>query len=395
MSALTPSNRADAYKLILLLALLTGVIVLFNALYIVPPRGNCFDFYPHWEGGRALWQGQSPYSPEVTAAIQQGMFGGTLPPDADQQRVVYPAYVGVILAPLLAIPAPTAIAIWLAIQLMAVLTTPILWLQIINWKPPPWLLGLLIVGLVLIFRYPVNLYLLGQFTGTILFGFSLSVYLLIRRRDIAAGIVLALTAIPPTIAAPMALILLVGHGLNGRWRALAAFSITMVILIGITMVQIGWWLPDFVAHLGTYGSYAAPVWGPGLIESALLRWLLIGGVGLILLLVFLRFRQAHQIEDFAIGTMLLCLLVLSQTGNYYLVLLIPPLLVSFRRGGVIRRLGVALAILSPWLFRLLPEPSPEALLLPLYVLVLWSVGLLREDWQSLFSASSRWRGVGS
>src|SRR5690606_22359293 len=126
------------------------------------------DFYPRWEGGRALWRGQSPYTPAVTDAIQIGMFGGTLSPEADQQRMVYPAYVGIILAPLLALPSHIAVALWLTIQLLALIVTPLLWLQILGWYPPTWLLGLLLGGLLFVFRYPVNLYLVGQFVATIL-----------------------------------------------------------------------------------------------------------------------------------------------------------------------------------------------------------------------------------
>ena len=364
-------SRADLTKLSLLLIILVVALSIFNALYIVPLRGNRFDFYPRWQGGRMLWAGQSPYTTEATEAIQQGMFGGKLPPDVDQQRMVYPAYVGIILAPLLALPSATAIAIWLTIQLLAVLLTPILWLQIIDWQPPPWLLGLLIVGLVLIFRYPVNLYLVGQFTGTILLGFSLSIYLLMHKHDILAGVVLALTAVPPTIAIPLALLLLFGYALHRRWRALLAFGTVLAILTGITILQIGWWLPDFIAQLGGYSSYAAPVWPPNLIDSTVLRVLFVLAVSALLLLTFYRFWKTQHAENFAVAAILVCLLLLPQTGNYYLILLIPPLLLIFRRGALLQRIGVVVAILSPWVFRSLPDPSLEALILPLYVLILW------------------------
>lgn len=375
-------------KLLPLVAVLMLVITLFNSLYIVPPRGNRFDFYPRWRGGQALWSGQSPYSPAVTEAIQQGMFGGILPPDADQQRMVYPAYVGLILAPLVALPSPTAIAIWLTIQLVAVLATPLLWLQILDWKPPPWLLGVLIVGLLLVFRYPINLYIVGQFTGTILLGISLGIWLWGRGNDSAAGVTLALTAMPPTIAVPLALLLLGGYALIGRPRALVAFLVTLIVLTGITLVQIGWWIPDFLAQVSVYGTYALPIWAPGLIESPMLRVALIVGVALVLVYSLARFRRTHASEVFVVSTILACLLLIPQTGNYYLVLLIPPLLVLFRRGGWLLRLAVAAAIASPWLMRSLPNPSLEALLLPLYVLILWVVELWRSARQ-ITPASTR------
>jgi len=377
----------DVYILGVMIVGVMIALTFFNLRYIVPPRGNRFDFYPRWRGGQALWNGISPYSASTTDAIQEGMFGGVLPPNVDQQRMVYPAYVGLILAPLLLLPPSTAIAIWLTIQLIAVLATPILWLQILDWKPPPWVLGLLIVGLVLVFRYPINLYIVGQFTGTILFGFSLAVWLLQRKRDLAAGILLALTAIPPTIAIPLALVLVGSFVLIGRPRALIGFVVTLAILTAITFVQIGWWIPDFLTQLGAYSSYALPIWPPGLLEAPILRFGLILAVGLTLLAALIRFRQTRALENFAISAILACLLLLPQTGNYYLILLIPPLLVIFRRGGLIFRLAVALAVISPWFLRVLPNTSSEALLLPLYTLILWLISTYQFQKRPIIEAA--------
>lgn len=367
-----------------LLALLVLVVTLFNLSTIVPPRGNRFDFYPRWRGGQALWQGISPYSAQITDAIQEGMFGGTLPPEADQQRMVYPAYVGLILAPLLPLPAPTAIAIWLSIQLIAVLGTPLVWLQILNWKPPPLVLAALIIGLGIVFRYPMNLYIVGQFTGTILLGYSLALWLIQRRREASAGIILALTAIPPTIAIPLALLLLTGCLVMGRPRALIAFMVTLGILTAITILQIGWWIPDFLAQLGAYPDYAFPVWAAGFIEPPIIRYGFILGVVGVLLFAFVRLWRTRDLIDFAVTVLIVCLLLIPQTGNYYLVLLMPPLLVIFQRGNAIFRLAVALAIFSPWLLRSLPDPSMEALLLPLYVLILWLILLASRKPTSTF-----------
>jgi hypothetical protein len=113
-----------------------------------------------------------------------------------------------------------------------------------------------------------------------------------------------------------------------------------------------------------------------LIESPVLRVVLILGVVAAALLAFDHFRLSGRVENFAVTLCIVCLLLLPQTGNYYLVLLIPPLLLIFSRGGTLRRVGVLLIIVAPWLMRLLPDPSLEALLLPLYALLLWSPNLL-------------------
>jgi hypothetical protein len=171
---------------------------------------------------------------------------------------------------------------------------------------------------------------------------------------------------------PLAAVLLAGCALIGRPRALIVFIITLALLTAITILQIGWWIPDFLAQLSDYSRYAFPVWAPGLIEPPILRALfVIGLLGGFAYAVF-RLWRTRNLVDFALTALILCLLLLPQTGNYYLMLLIPPLLVIFQRGGWLLRLGVGIAIISPWFMRALPNPSLEAVLLPLYVLLLWS-----------------------
>src|SRR6266540_2106394 len=89
------------FALLLVNLILIAGLAAFNASTLVPARGLRFDFYPHWVGGRALWSGQTPYTPEITRQVQEGMFGGELPPGADQQNMAYPAYTAVVLAPVI------------------------------------------------------------------------------------------------------------------------------------------------------------------------------------------------------------------------------------------------------------------------------------------------------
>src|SRR6185369_11989074 len=137
-SAKTQSTIFNPRFLLVILAInviLIGGLAAFNASTLVPARGLRFDFYPHWVGGRAVWSGQTPYTPEITRQIQMGMFGEELPPDADQQNLAYPAYTSILLGPVIALPAPSSIALWMAIGLASVIWTPIVWLAILNWRP--------------------------------------------------------------------------------------------------------------------------------------------------------------------------------------------------------------------------------------------------------------------
>src|SRR4029453_7116739 len=130
-----PSILKPQIILVILLinVILIGGLTAFNASTLVPARGLRFDFYPHWVGGNAVWNGQTPYSPEITRQIQMGMFGTELSANDDQQNLAYPAYTSILLGLVIALPAPTSIALWMAIGLAAVIWTPLIWLAILNW----------------------------------------------------------------------------------------------------------------------------------------------------------------------------------------------------------------------------------------------------------------------
>lgn len=362
---------------VLLLALFAGMVV-FSLNAIVLPRGQSFDFYPRYVGGQAFWGGESPYSDEVTARIQTGMWNYTLPPEGyDQQRFVYPAYTALVLAPLLVLPVQTAIAVWMSAQYLAVLASIGVWLALLRWRIPGWGLFIVLLGFGFVFRYPIDMYMVAQFTGTMLLLISLALLLLTREHDGAAGVLLALTTIPPTIAAPLALILLGGYALHRRWRGLIWFAGTLLALSALTFLRIGWWLPDFLGGLSAYPGYAHPVWAPGLIDPPILRLLVVGIAIATVVWAAFRLLPRHAL-DFAAIALAVTLLLIPQTGSYYLVLLIPPLLVAAHHAlsfSLLPRCTIwaacAAAVVSPWFYRTLSTPQIESLALPLHVGMIW------------------------
>jgi len=384
--------------LLLINILLIGGLAAFNASTLVPARGLRFDFYPHWVGGRAVWRGETPYRPEITREIQVGMFGGELPPDADQQNLAYPAYTSILLGPVIALPAPTAIALWMAIGLAGVIWTPVIWLAILGWRPAPFVLFALLLGLIFGFHYPIDMLVLAQFSGTVLLAVSLGTWLLTLHRDIYAGIIFALATVPPTIGAPLALGILGAMALRGRWRGLAAFLLTMAVLVGISILRIGWWIPDWLRVVREYAAYAPPAWPPNFLPLPL-RIPLVAGIFLFLGWSLLNFLRTSRNQDenlllithhsslftqsftaFVIAALLAALLLIPQTGYYYLVLLIPVIMACLERARGLPRnerrliwLSCILAVASPWVYFSIPGMNPElqSLILPLHVGLTW------------------------
>lgn len=388
-----------------LLVVLAGFIPLYLfSVDLQRERGNKFDIYPRYVGAQAVWAGESPYAQTVTERIQIGMYGQLQPPDADQQRFAHPAYSAIFLAPLLLLPPEVAIPVWTALQFAALFATPFLWFAILRWKPRPLTLALLVIGLIFVYRYPVLSYLWGQFTGGIVFLVSLAIWLLQGRRDAWAGVALALATVPPSISGPLAVLLLGVLLLMGRWRGTAAFVAVLGAATLLSIVRIGWWLPEFIDGLRAYSVYAHPVSAadflptfvrlPFMIAVALAvlwsGWQAVRGEtgrGLMhqtrnddLMTGLVHPGLARQTPtdnwlSFLCVASIACLLLLPQTGNYYLVLGIPILMICAWHARRMGRWGwvvggmIAVTIFSPWLWVAIGVPDVETLVTPLLLAI--------------------------
>lgn len=371
-------NRRIFVGALIITLLIVAGFAAFSQSTLLAQRELRFDFYPHWYGGRTVWQGETPYRLEITQAIQQDMFGELLPPEEDQQNFAYPAYTSILIAPILALPAPTAIALWTAIQLTAIIWSAIIWLAVLKWKPKPFTLFALIIGLVFVFHYPMDTFVLGQFSGTVLLSISLGTFFLLQRRDVAAGIAFVFATVPPTTGGPIVIAIFGLYLLKGRWRALLTFVLIMLLVTGFSILRIGWWIPQWINVVRQYAGYAPPVWVPSFLPLPLIIVLI---VTLLLLLgwslyhFWQRFGTPQQI-DLVVTILLVALMLLPQTGYYYLVLLIPVIIVCLYRAKSfpttakwIVQISCILAVISPWFYFSLAghNPDTQGLILPVHI----------------------------
>ncbi|MBS3752740.1 MAG: hypothetical protein KGY46_05050 [Anaerolineales bacterium] len=153
----------DLSKAIMFLFALWFLLSIASYQLVVKDRNNRFDFYPRWIGSRSLLQGESPYSYEVTKKIQTGMFDRELGANEDQQKFAYMAIIAFQLIPFWLLPFPLAVSTWMGLQLTLLLCLPIGVWKLIGWKPSLFAFTFLVFFSIVIFRYPINSYLIGQF----------------------------------------------------------------------------------------------------------------------------------------------------------------------------------------------------------------------------------------
>jgi len=358
------------------------VIIFFVAFWIllsiasyqlvVKVRHNRFDFYPRWIGSQAILQGESPYSDEVAERIQIGMFDRRLGVDEDQQKFAYMPLIAFQLLPFWLLPFPLAVSLWMGLQLTLLLFLPIAIWKIVNWQPSlPHFSGLIIVSIIL-FRYPINSYLIGQFIPFCLASLVLAWWGISNQSHTVTSVGLFLSLIRPEVVFIPVIFLLIVSWETFGFRVIMNLTISLSVIWGLTRGMIGAWEVDYLKGLFSYNAYSAPVWPPLLTSSSILSMLLILTIllwSVWMSLNVLDFPLIKKVGWLLSISIIFSLLTLPQTGNYTLILSL--LTVWFIVGLPGKRVSYSLvfaAILSlPWMFHLLPQDlsALEHLVVPL------------------------------
>ena len=221
------------------------------------------DFFSRWKGAQVFWmEGLDPYSDEATLAIQEGIYGRVALPEEDPGPFAYPFYTVFVLGPLAPLSYALAEAIWLVILQFSLIGGVLLCLALVDWRLPHWLVAL--TGLwAVVFYHSARTLFLGQFAGVVFLWAVVALFALKTRRDVLAGIFLALTTIKPQMSVLLIPALLIWGVGQRRWRFLGFFAGTMALLVGASFLLLPGWLGEFVAQVLRYPSYTdigSPVW---------------------------------------------------------------------------------------------------------------------------------------
>jgi hypothetical protein len=242
----------------LILALLVVALAWFNYRFAAAQPGGS-DFVPRWLGTRLLiTQGLSPYSQEATAAIQEFFYGQPAPPESDQLLFVYPLYSVLLFAPYAMISDfALARATWSTTLQVALVLTALLGLQVVRWRPPPYLLTLLIiVGLL---WYPAARALING-NPSVVASLSLvaGLWALGKGRDRWAAMFFAASTLKPQMVV-LLLPLVILWALSVRRKAFI-FSLAAslaLLLTAATIIQSDWLLAN-VRQVLSYPGYTPP-----------------------------------------------------------------------------------------------------------------------------------------
>jgi len=378
---------AHRWKTTLLLAglFILGVALMMGPSYtlLVKPRGEAFDLFWIWAGGRAVLRGENPYGPETTRLIQRSVFGHIIPPDKYQHGFPHPAHIAFVLFPFIVLPFSWSVLLWLALQLPLFMATLLLGLDLLDWRLHPAFIFPLTLLTTLGFRYPMIVYVLGQLVFFVLFCFAATLWLYRRGHVRLAAAALACATIRPDLALPA---LAAAAALVWRSPRRKAFLATLLIIgAGMALLPVpflGLWPVTWIRAMLSYGQNPFATWPPGLLPgfgwrlalaAAMVVWL--GRYALRLRRSPTPFRQAL----FLSAVVIFWLTLMPQTGSYTLTLLLIPALVAMRYAPSRRwKIAIAVSLLSPWLYFGLGKAFPPFdtlifLLLPLQFLLFQEV----------------------
>ena len=332
------------------------------------------DFIAKAAGGRMALDGQwhRLYDPHAQFAVERELLGHSW---SLWDSFIAPPIAAYLFAPFAAVPYLVGVALWTAFSVLLIAASE--WLL---WPCVPVLhqFGRGFLLLVIFASFPtVQLLILGQDAAVCLFLLTMGLRLLLARRDMVAGSVLALGVFKPQYFLLVPLLLL----LQRRWRALAAWAGVAGALTLLSVALIGGdgvraYLHLLTGEFNHNGVGGGRAWGvPSLFGLArLMRAFLpstVGniataamlGAGALLLIRWLDkarnvARTGRELE-LLYGSMIL-ITVLTNPDMFYFdaVILLVPALVLYELAGdalAVRVLLAAVYLLS-WSYVPLAQP---------------------------------------
>ena len=249
--------------------MLFGVLTWSNYQYAsTNPGGN--DFLVHWMGTRTLiTEGISPYSDETALRIQTMAYGRPAREGEHELRVAYPLYSVLMFLPFALFKNYIlARALWMTVLEIALVLLSVVSMRLVGWKPKLLTLALFLV--FTIFWYHALRPLINGNAVILIALFVAGAMLSIRSGgDELAGVLLAFSTIKPQVVLVVVLFFLYWGLRQRRWKFIAWFLGTMVLLSASAALLIPNWIWQNFVEVVAYPGYNPP----GTPGAALGTWL--------------------------------------------------------------------------------------------------------------------------
>jgi hypothetical protein len=323
--------------LVLAVVLLGGLGYTNYRFSVAAPGGN--DFLARWVGARYwLVEGINPYDSQVDLATQRFIYGR--PADRsrgeDVAHFVYPLPSMVFFAPFGLLPYTLARAIWMTLLEIALPLLVLIGIRLARWKPPLWLVALLMLFSV-VWYFGFRSVVLGQFAvfeAVLLSGALLAIQ---RRRDVLAGVLLALAIAKPQMTFLIVPFIAIWAIPARRWALLGSILVSHVVLIGVFLVAMPDWPLLWIRQALDYPTYTETISPVAIIANGIPRasgWITAVVTGLLVLYCLVEWGMALGKDDrrfqwVAQMTFVITNLIAFRTATTNFVVMLPGLCLVF------------------------------------------------------------------
>jgi hypothetical protein len=244
---------------VLVILSLSGLTWINYRFSLQNPGGN--DFMTYWNPARyLLLKGFSPYDDRVGLATEELIYGrpADITRGEDLNLFVYPIYSMIFFGPFGALDYLAARTLWMTFLEMAAIALALISLKLSGWKlSPAGLAALLLFSLI---WYPeVRTLILGQFSGINALLIVGAILLVQQKRDVTAGVLLALSMSKPQMSfliIPFTLL----WGLSAkRWRLVQSILGSSILLWLLPMLLFPNWPLQWIRELSKYPAYTARI----------------------------------------------------------------------------------------------------------------------------------------
>jgi hypothetical protein len=343
-------------ELFLWIAALGTIAWLWDRWMLAGPHGPYrwigMDFAPFWVGVREMFHSANPYDPDTTLKIQQVVYGGPALGN-DPMMFVYPAWMFILVAPLSLLPFQWAAILYVGTLLWGMLNVLYLISRNLssgNFNSRIFWMMWLTLGSLPFLIISVTKGQLGYFSLIALF-LSRRIW---SRHPYAAGIILGLALIKPTVTVIPTAGYLLWALFERDWKFLAGFLSCFGVLSATSLLAGGNWISGYLAMLGITGGMPV-LWSIDLLSNP---WKTIYAIffGMLGIYAFLISRRDKHRDLWLSSTFLVGIALFPMRWIYdlYLGILIPPEEGKLTR---IQSLATAFAVASPWALVFLPAAT--------------------------------------
>lgn len=381
--------------LILVIAAIAGLTWMNYTYSQTHPLGN--DFQTRWNAAK-YWvvESVSPYDPIVSDATQRLIYGrpADVAKGEDIARFDYPLYAMIFFAPFGSIDPISARALWMTLSEICLIAIGYLSLKISGWKVPIW--GLVVVAAFSLLWYcGARGIVLGDFAPIHMLIILAAIYMVQRKRDMDAGLLLALSTTQPQMSILVVIFALIWGLSTGRGKIALGIMGGLLFLIVLSLVflptwpaQWFWQTLDLAKNISGAGSVVAIVVKafPGI--SNPLSWVLYSLMGIYLVLewVVAWGRDERWFAWTALVTLVITFFVAPRSSTPEYISLIPVYFLLFRswnerwgNGGQLSAWACLFLILvGLWAIYLLNGPKSKESVL--YVLLVPFTSMLALWW---------------